>query len=129
MCLPLHEPETTRAVIGSFYEVYNKLGFGFLESIYVAALELELRDRHHEVGREVQVHVRYKGCAVGMHRLDMLVDSRIIVEVKSCVDLHKSASRQVYNYLRATNLEVGLLLHCGLEPKFFACVNRHLVTA
>jgi GxxExxY protein len=86
-------------------------------------LELELRQRGHAVGREVQVRVKYKDSDVGLHRLDMLVDGRVVVEVKSSADLPRTVRRQVFNYLRATNLDLGLLLHFGLEPKFYPCVN------
>lgn len=112
----IHEP-LTRSVIGAFYEVYNALGFGFLEHIYILALERELRARGHQVRREVGVCVMYKGEELGYQRLDMIVDDVLVIEVKSTVELHKGANRQVYNNLRATNLEVGLLLHFGPEPK------------
>jgi GxxExxY protein len=122
---PLIDEEITSAVIGSFFEVYNTLGFGFLESVYVGALELELRDRGRRVGREVQVRIRYKDRDVGLHRLDLLVDDRVVVEAKSSAELPKIATRQVYNYLRASRLDVGLLLHFGHEAKFYRCLNPH----
>ncbi len=61
----------------------------------------------------------YKGEELAYQRLDMLIDEALIVEVKSTVELHKGANRQIYNYLRATSLEIGLLLHFGPEPKFY----------
>jgi len=97
----------TRSVIGAFYEVYDTLGHGYLESIHLAALERELRVRGHRVMRELSVHVMYKGEEIGMQRLDMVVDGVLVVEAKSTPTLHQSASRQRYNYLHATNLEVG----------------------
>jgi GxxExxY protein len=109
----------THSVIGAFFEVYNGLGFGFLEAVYTTALERELRDRGHKVGREVLAPVRYKGETVARQRLDMVVDEKLVVEVKSTYDLHGSAPRQVYNYLRGTGLHVGLLLHFGPHPKFY----------
>ena len=120
----IHEP-LTRSVIGAFYEVYNTLGFGFLEHIYILALERELRSRGHQVRRESGVCVMYKGEELAYQRLDMIVDDVLIVEVKSTVELHKGAKRQVYNYLRAANLEVGLLLHFGPEPKFYRSYHKH----
>lgn len=114
----LNEPELTHSVIGAFYEVYNHLGFGFLEHLYVMAMERELRARGHRVGREVAVRIMYKGEELGIQRLDMIVDERLVVEVKSTPILHKYAARQVYNYLRATNLEVGMLLHFGRQAGF-----------
>ena len=120
----LLEEQLTRSVIGAFYEVYNTLGFGFLEHIYVMALERELRSRGHQVRREVGVCVMYKGEELAYQRLDMVVDDKLVVEVKSTYELHKAANRQVYNYLRATNLEVGLLFHFGPEPKFYRSICR-----
>lgn len=99
----------TRSVIGAFYEVYNNLGFGFLEHLYVMALERELIAREHNVAREMCVRVMYKGEELGVQRIDLIVDDKLVVETKSSPQLHKSATRQLYNYLRATNLEVGLL--------------------
>ena len=122
---PLLEEALTRSVIGAFFEVYNALGFGFLEHVYVMALERELRARGHEVAREVGVRIMYKGDQLGMQRLDMLVDDRLVVETKSTYELHRAATRQLYNYLRATSLEVGLLLHFGPKPAFYRLVNHH----
>ena len=98
-------------------------GFGILEHIYILALERERRSRGHQVRREAGVCVMYKGEELAYQRLDMIADNVLIVEVKSTVELHKAANRQVYNYLRATNLEVGLLLHFGPEPK--VCRSYH----
>lgn len=109
-------------MIGAFYEVYNTLSHGYLESIYLAALERELLVRGHRVARELSVRVMYKGEEIGMQRLDMVIDDVLVVEAKSTHTLHESASRQLYNYLRATNLEVGLLLHFGPKAQFFRIV-------
>ena len=117
--------ELTRSAIGAFYEVYNTLGFGFLEHIYVPALEYELRARGHRIGREVWATVFFKG-VMGKQRLDMVVDEKLVVEVKSAYDLRPGALRQLRNYLCATHLQVGLLLHFGPEPKFYRMVStRH----
>jgi GxxExxY protein len=123
----LFEGKLTRSVIGAYYEVYNNLGFGFLERFYVMALERELLERGHRVSREVTVNVLYKGQELGSQRLDLIVDEKLVVETKATSDLHKSATRQLYNYLRATNLELGLLLHFGPEPKFYRVINRNPV--
>jgi len=114
----LLEEELTHSVIGGFYEVYNTFGYGLLEQVCMAALERELRARGHAVGREVHVPVFYKGEEIARQRIDMIVDERLVVEAKATQELHKSASRQVYNYLRVTRLQVGLLLHFGPEPSF-----------
>jgi GxxExxY protein len=119
----LIEEELTRSVIGGFFEVYNVLGFGLLEQVYAAALERELRARGHRVAREVAVPVAYKGELIARQRLDMLVDGRLVVETKSTERLSPAAARQLYSYLHATRLEVGLLLHFGPEAKFSRVVR------
>ena len=120
----LVEKELTGSIIGAFYEVYNTLGFGFLEHLYIKALELELRARGHLVEREVRVTVMYKGEVLGTQRLDMVVDRLVVVEVKSTYELHRAATRQGYNYLRASNLDIGLLLHFGPEPRVHRLICR-----
>lgn len=122
---PKVDEELTYSVIGAFYEVYNTLGFGFLEHIYKMALEYELRSRGHHVAREVGVRVFYKGLELASQRFDMIVDGVLIVETKATLKLEKSAARQLYNYLRATNLEAGLLFHFGPDPSFLRVNVRH----
>jgi GxxExxY protein len=117
----------TYSVIGAFFEVYHTLGFGFLEHVYVASLARELHHRGHRVGREVSVPVLYKGEEVARHRLDMVVDGTLVVETKSTRALHDGAVRQVANYLRVTDLELGLLLHFGPQPKFYRVICTKLV--
>ena len=119
----LIEKGLTHSVIGAFFEVYNTLGYGFLEHLYVRAMEEELRARGHRVAREVAVRVMYKDITLGVQRLDLIVDDKLVVEAKASSELHKAASRQLYNYLRATNLKVGLLLHFGPEPTFHRIIS------
>ncbi|MDQ6872303.1 MAG: GxxExxY protein [Gemmatimonadota bacterium] len=114
----LIEEELTRSVIGAFFEVYNNLGYGFLEHLYVMALERELLARGHKVAREVWARVVYKEEDLGMQRVDMIVDGKLVVETKAGSKLSDYATRQLFNYLRATNLEVGLLLHFGPRATF-----------
>jgi GxxExxY protein len=121
--VPLLEEALTGSVIGAFYEVHRGLCFGFVEPIHAAALELELRSRGHAVAREFGVNVYYRGVAIAQQRLDMVVDEKLVVEIKSTERLHRDAKRQLYNYLRATNLEVGLLLHFGRSANFCRIVK------
>ena len=114
----LIEERLTHSVIEAFFEVYRHLDYGHPEHLYVMALERELRWRRHQVGREVGVTVYYKGDALGQERLDMVVDGKLIVEVKATEGLPPAAHRQIQSYLKATNLEVGLLLHFGPVPRF-----------
>lgn len=118
----LFEERLTHSVIGAFFDVYNTFGFGFMEHIYELALERELRARGHQVRRQAPVRIYYKGEFLAEQRIDLIVDEKLVVETKSTPDLHKTAPRQLYNYLRATTLEVGLLLHFGPEPQFFRLV-------
>jgi len=119
----LIERETTDHVIGAFFEVYNGLGFGFLERIYADALEFELLARSRKVRREVAVPVWYKGKQLSSQRVDMIVDDKVLLEIKSTHVLPPTAERQFLNYLRASTLEVGLLLHFGPQPRFHRRVN------
>ncbi|HEY7896057.1 MAG TPA: GxxExxY protein [Gemmatimonadaceae bacterium] len=112
----LLEERLTASVITAFFEVYNTLGHGFLEHIFKSALERELRARGHRVAREVGVTVFYKGEEIAEQRLDMLVDERLVVEVKARQDRAVLGREQLFNYLRATNLEIGLLLNFGSKP-------------
>lgn len=106
----------TESIIGAFYEVYNKLGYGFFEGAYVNALMIELGYRGHEVQHEVGVDLYYKGHHLGRQRVDLIVDEKIIVEVKATEQLPRVAYRQCFSYLRTCGLEVGLVLHFGPEP-------------
>lgn len=114
----LVDERLTGSVIGAFFEVYNTLGHGFLEHIYKAALERELTARGHRVAREVSVTVFYKGEELVKQRLDMLVDDRLVVEAKSNNDALDIGSAQLFNYLRATHLQLGLLLCFGRKAFF-----------
>lgn len=111
------------SVIGVFYEVYNILGFGFLE-ITSGRLEWELRQRGHDVVREMGVIINYKHLDLGHRRIDMIVDDCLVVETKSTAILPPFTSRQIFNYLRASHLELGLLLHFGPKPYFKKIFRR-----
>ena len=119
----LLERETTSQIIGAFYEVYKVLGFGFLEHVYALALERELVGLGRSVWREVSVPIFYKGDLLTTQRIDMVVDDKIVVEIKSTYLIPPAAKRQTLNYLRASSLEVGLLLHFGPDAKFYRLVN------
>lgn len=110
--------ETTAQVISAFFEVYNTLGFGFLERVYADALEIELLERGRRVEREVMIPIYYKGRRISSQRVDMVVDETVLVEIKSTTALPPDAERQFGNYLRASTIDVGLLLHFGPKPRF-----------
>lgn len=111
------------SIIGAFFAVYRYYGFGFSETIYSGALEIELRDRGHNVVRELAVAVSYRGLHVAWQRLDMVVDDRVIVENKATESLSPAAKPQIINYLRAPQFEVGVLLHFGPKPRFYRFVD------
>lgn len=123
----LPEWDRARVIIGAFYETYNALDYGHLESVYREALLIELRLRGLRAVAEVPVQVRYKNHVVGTFRTDILVDNRVVVELKATSVLGPTDKRQLLNYLRSTTLDVGLLLHYGPEPKFYRLVSPRVI--
>jgi GxxExxY protein len=119
--------ELTESIIGCFYEVYNTLGFGLLEKAYANALSVELKLRGHRVRSEVPTDLWYKGVHIARYKTDRVVDERVIIEVKSTQVLNREDPRQLLNFLKATDWEVGLLLHFGPAPKFYRLIasNRN----
>lgn len=115
----LKEEKRCHSIIGGFYASYNHYGSGLLESVYAGGLEKELMARGHQVAREVSVRVFYKGVVVGWQRLDFIIDNRIVLELKAGPVLPNIATTQLFNYLRATGLEIGFVLHYGNDPRFY----------
>ena len=111
------EGELTRSVIGVFYDIHRTLGYGFREYIYALALERDLAVKGHHVRREVEVMIYHRGEPLAAQNVDMVVDDKVIVEIKATEGLHPSAASQLFGYLCASDLEVGLVLHFGREPK------------
>jgi GxxExxY protein len=114
----LIEKELSYEIVGAFYTVYNGLGYGFLESVYSNAMSLELQMRNLRVEREVPVAVLYEGQEVGKYRMDMLVDGRVLLEIKSCATVGETENRQLFNYLRASRIPLAVLLHFGPKPAY-----------
>jgi GxxExxY protein len=112
----LKHQELTARIIRVFFDVYNELGFGFLESVYAGALASAFREAGLTVEREMPLEVRFRGSVVGHFRADLVVGGAVHVETKACPSLHQAHNAQVLNYLRATVLEVGLLLNFGPRP-------------
>ena len=105
--------QITGAVIGAAMAVHRELGPGFLESVYEAALDVELARRRIPFERQVAVSVRYSGVEVGTHRLDLLVAGKVVVELKATSDLSSVHQAQLSSYLKATGNRIGLLLNFG----------------
>ena len=120
----LHE-DTTRSIIGGFYASYNNLGYGFLENVCVGGLFIELEKRGHKVEREAPVPVHYEGIIVGTYRADLIVDNKVIVEVKSEAGLTGIHVRQLRNYLSGTRFEIGLVVVYGLRPQFKRIIHTN----
>jgi|SRR5271166_1645227 len=108
----------TQGIIGAFYEVYNELGRGFLESVYREAMVVALGSKNLGVEREKTVNVEFRGEIVGVFRTDLLVENCIVVELKCARMIDSNHEAQLLNYLKATRFEVGLLLNFGVKPQF-----------
>lgn len=113
----LHK-EVSEKILKAYYNVYNSLGYGFLERVYQNSMYYELIDLGLDVVAQKQIKVYYKGKIVGEYFADLIVENKIIVELKATSVLIQSHSTQLYNYLKATNIEVGLLLNFGEEAEF-----------
>ena len=113
----LHQ-ELTNVIIKIFYEVYNELGYGFLEKVYQNSLYLELKNKGLKVETQKRLAVYYKGTEVGEYYADLIVEDKIILELKAADCIVKDFENQILNYLRATDCEVGLLLNFGKKPEF-----------
>lgn len=114
----LKHGDITEKIIKSFYKVYNELGFGFLERVYENALLIELEEENLVCEKQKTLEVFYRERKVGNYFADILVENKVIVEIKACDTLIKEHELQLINYLKATNIEVGLLLNFGKEAKF-----------
>jgi GxxExxY protein len=110
--------ELTYKIIGVFYDVYNELGHGFLESVYQKSLGLALQTAGMHACWPIAIPVWFRGHQVGQFEGDMLVEKSVLLELKAVRALDGSHQAQLLNYLRATDIEVGLLLNFGVRPEF-----------
>ena len=109
--------ELTEKIIGVFYKVYNNLGYGFLEKVYENAMMLDFSKENIPAVSQYPIKVLYEGEIVGEYFADILVDNKVIVEIKAVRNLASENEAQLLNYLKATDKEVGLLLNFGPEPE------------
>jgi GxxExxY protein len=107
------EDDLTEKIIGSAFKVYNTLGSGFLESVYKKALLIELKVSGLQASEEQPVNVFYRAQAVGLFFADIIVNSKVIVELKAVETLNKVHEIQLVNYLKATGISIGLLINFG----------------
>lgn len=108
----------TDQIIKAFYNVYNSLGYGFLEKVYENALAFELREMGLSVECQKPLNVSYRNQIVGEYFADLVVEGKVIIELKAMETIHEAHLRQLQNYLKATEIEVGLLLNFGRKPEF-----------
>jgi len=116
--LDLVHGHLTREIIGAFYDVYNKLGYGFAESVYQHALPIALARRGLKSERELPLSVVYEGKTVGVFRADLIVEEKVIVESKVADKIVNVHEMQLLNYLKATGIQVGLILNFGPQATF-----------
>ncbi|HIX86328.1 MAG TPA: GxxExxY protein [Candidatus Parabacteroides intestinigallinarum] len=118
--------EETDLIIGGFYKVYRALGYGFLERVYQNALYYELLDRGLDCKVQQPIRVYYQGHLVGEYIADMLIEDKIILELKAVKDLADEHEAQLINYLKSTRIEVGLLLNFGSRPQVKRKIFRNM---
>jgi GxxExxY protein len=118
MTEPLQHGQVTHLILGGFYDVFNVLGSGFVEGVYVAALVIVLRAKGLTVEEKPSLPVYFNDRILGRFTPDLLVNGVVIVEVKAVRAIDGAHRAQVINYLKATNIEVGLLLNFGDTPQF-----------
>jgi GxxExxY protein len=107
----------TDKVLGVYYDVYNELGFGFLESVYAKAMAVALEAAGLQVDTETAIAVWFREFQVGDFRADLVVEKSLLLELKAVRTLEPAHEAQTLNYLRATELEVALLLNFGPKPQ------------
>lgn len=117
--------ELTDKIINAVYTVHSTLGFGFLEKVYQNALVIELTKRGIKADSEKPINVLYEGQVVGDYVCDVVVDNKVILELKALKELNDIYEVQLVNYLKATGMEVGLLINFGPSVKIKRKVFNH----
>ncbi len=113
----LHQ-DLTEKIIKAYYNVYNELGYGFLEKVYENALMIELKSLELSCEKQKPISVSFKGYNIGEYFADIIVENKVIIELKAAEGLVEEHEAQLLNYLRATEIEVGLLFNFGKKPQF-----------
>jgi len=107
----------TENIIGIYYKVYNQLGYGFLEKVYENALTIEFKKHGYNAKAQSPISVTYDKETIGEYFADILIDNKVIIEIKAVRKLIPEHEAQLLNYLKATDIEVGLLLNFGPKPE------------
>jgi len=113
----LHK-ETTDVILGAYFKIYNELGYGFLEKVYENDMFIELSNQNLYVQKQAPIEVYYSQTRVGECYADLIVSEKVIVELKAAEGLREEHEAQLLNYLKATEMEIGLLLNFGVKPQF-----------
>ena len=114
----IENKELSDKIIRAFYNVYNKLGYGFLEKVYEKAMLIELEKLDVRCSAQKQIKVYYDQQEVGEYYADILVESKIIIELKATKNISEQHEAQLLNYLKASDIEIGLVLNFGEKPEF-----------
>jgi GxxExxY protein len=114
----LKHADVTEKIIGIFYDVYNELGYGFLECVYEESLVIALQEAGLTANRQIPLPVWFRGHKVGEFRADLLVENCVLLELKSARSLDPAHEAQLLHYLKSTEVEVGMLLNFGARPQF-----------
>jgi GxxExxY protein len=114
----LKHGDLTEKIIGIFYDVYNELGYGFLECVYEESLVIALHEAGLTANRQIPLPVWFRGHKVGEFRADMLVENSVLLELKSARSLDPAHEAQLLHYLKSTEIEIGMLLNFGTRPQF-----------
>jgi len=114
----LKHRELTERIIGAYYTVYNNLGYGFLEKVYENAMVAELEKQGLPVEQQKRIQVYYDGIIVGDYFADLVIEGKIIAELKTADMISEAHKAQLINYLRATTCEVGFVFNFGPEPEY-----------
>ncbi len=108
----------TGKIIKAFYEVYNELGTGFLESVYENALYIVLKEYGLNVIKQDPIAVHFRGQTIGIYKADLIVEEKVLIELKAVSNMLPEHEAQILNYLKATNIDLGLLMNFGDKPEF-----------
>jgi len=114
----LKHKEITDKILNAFYTVYNELGAGFLESVYEKAIALVLKESELKIESQKQLSVYFRNTIIGEFKPDLIINNCVIVELKAVKAIVPEHEAQLINYLKATGVEVGLLLNFGDKPEF-----------
>jgi GxxExxY protein len=114
----LKHADVTEKIIGIFYDVYNELGYGFLECVYEESLAIALHQAGLTANRQIPLPVWFRGHKVGEFRADLLVENCVLLELKAARSLDPAHEAQLLHYLKSTEVEIGMLLNFGTRPQF-----------